>query len=183
MKWKGITDYEGYYEVSSTGLIKSLDRVIITTRGQRRIKGRIMASDSDRKGYPIVHLCKYCKKSTKQIHRLVAKAFIPLVKDKNIVSHKDGNPQNNNISNLEWCTYSENTQHAHDTGLIVPCRGSANPNSKLTTKDAESIIKIYAKGNISMRGVARLYPQVSFTTVLKVIKGLKWPHLKRPLYQ
>jgi hypothetical protein len=110
-------------------------------------------------------------------------AFIGIDEDKTVVNHIDCDPLNNCIENLEWVTYRENVLHAYENNRIPKQRGSKNTNSILTDDEAQSIINIYAEGELSMRGVARLFPQVSFTTVRKIINGLKWPHLKRPIYK
>jgi len=104
MNWKQI---EGYpkYEVSDTGLIKSLV-------GK---KERILVQRMDKYGYKRIDLRPM---KTMFIHRLVAEAFIPNPDNKPQINHKDGNKLNNLISNLEWCTRDENMRHAADTGLM-----------------------------------------------------------------
>ena len=64
-------------------------------------------------GYPSITI----RKKVYKVHRLVAKYFLPKVEGKGIINHKDGNKQNNNVANLEWCTQKENAQHAWDNGL------------------------------------------------------------------
>lgn len=183
MEFRPIDGYEGYYEISDCGYVKSLARTNIDRRGFPRFTAeRILRNDYDRNGYPIIHLCKKAKFRTLQIHRLVAKAFIPLVEGKDIINHIDGNPNNNNVANLEWCTASENMLHANRTGLRKSCTGAKNPNSKLTDERAQEIVDIYnaTRGSISKRGIAKLFPEVSVSVVLNIINGKKWPHLKRP---
>ena len=72
-------------------------------------------------------------------HRLVAKAYIPNPDNKPQVNHKDGNKQNNHVSNLEWCTAKENVQHAYDTGLAKVVSGTGSPRSKLSEEDVRYI--------------------------------------------
>lgn len=109
--WKDIPSYEGYYMVSNKGRVKSLPRNG-TIRKERIIKQK------DVNGYMTVHLRKSGYSKHRKVHRLVAKAFIEKNPGKEIVNHKDGVKGNNNVENLEWCTHSENTQHAFDTGLM-----------------------------------------------------------------
>ena len=75
------------------------------------------------------------KKKVFKIHKAVAETFIPNPENKKTVNHINGNKQNNSLENLEWSTYSENVQHAFDTGLAKPTRGTDSPLSKLTRED------------------------------------------------
>ena len=109
--WKDIQGYEGMYQVSSHGRVKSLNY------NKTGLEG-ILNPNNNGKGYLQVYLTKNKKSKKVLIHRLVAQAFLYKPTDKNYVNHKDGNKSNNNVNNLEWCTRSENQQHAFDTGLI-----------------------------------------------------------------
>lgn len=107
--WKDIKGYEGLYQVSNLGRVKSLDRVIIKNNGFTiHIKEKILQNSIDRKGYPIIGLCKMGKCKTKPIHRLVADAFIPNPENKPEIDHIDTDPTNNRVENLRWCTRQEN---------------------------------------------------------------------------
>lgn len=80
--------------------------------------GKKFKTPQDRKGYKFVSVTDAAGRETKiSVHRLVALAYIPNPLSHPVVNHKDGNPSNNTIENLEWCTYAQNAQHAHDTGL------------------------------------------------------------------
>ena len=118
--WKPIKGYEGYYEVSNLGKIKSL----IGWNGQgyiKRVKILNPYKQEASKQYfrEVVKLHKNGKNKDHKVHRLVAKAFILKENDKNNVNHLDGNPLNNRVDNLEWCTQQENITHAIETGLTV----------------------------------------------------------------
>lgn len=104
--WKNIKNYEGLYQVSNIGRIKSFKR-----------NESIMQPNDNGKGYLQVGLSKNGKRSYFKIHRLVAEAFIPNPYSKPEVNHIDGNKQNNTVENLEWCTTKENCQHRQKTGL------------------------------------------------------------------
>ena len=98
--WKDVKDYEGLYQVSDRGNVRSVDRI---NHIGRRYNGRILKPRYDKDGYLRVGLCKDGKMKSKYIHRLVAEAFIPNPNGFSQVNHKDENPSNNKLSNLEWC--------------------------------------------------------------------------------
>ena len=113
--WKPVKDYEGLYEVSSSGEVRSKDREIATAirHNQSRIaRGRLLKQNRKRNGYMTVDLAKNGKVKTTLVHRIVAEAFLPPVPGCEYVNHKDGVKTNNSASNLEWVTSSRNRQHA-----------------------------------------------------------------------
>lgn len=113
MQWRAIQGYEGYYEVSDSGLVRSLDRIIPEARfGQRRVRGRMMKLTVNSDRYMVVNLRKNGTTYVAFVHRLVAQAFIPNPYHYPVVNHINGNKQNNEVSNLEWATYTENNIHA-----------------------------------------------------------------------
>lgn len=105
MRWRPVIGYESVYEVSDKG-----DVVRIQTGN--RLKPSIAKN-----GYYIVALWNKNKGKSQYIHRIIAETFISNPGNFNTVNHKDGNKLNNDISNLEWCSYGRNNQHAYDTGL------------------------------------------------------------------
>ena len=126
--WKDIKGFEGYYQISNFGNVRSLDRYVINNKngGERFINGKLMKltkvkgrEESDTK-YLVVNLRSYGSNKVSLVHRLVAEAFIPNPNNMPEINHKDGNKENNFVDNLEWCTYSENNQHAIDTKLRKP---------------------------------------------------------------
>lgn len=123
--WLPVVGYEGLYEVSNLGNVKTLGMVVAHSDGRvRHCKGKLMKTsecskrDEAEKGYLEVRLTNENKESkAHRVHRLVAEAFIENVDNKPIVNHIDGDKHNNNVDNLEWATYSENNQHAYDNNL------------------------------------------------------------------
>ena len=109
--WADIVGYEGHYQISTFGRVKSFYRG----------KQRILAPFIDKDGYFQIALGRGKKF---KIHRLVATAFIPNPDDKPQINHIDGNKMNNHVNNLEWCTNRENQNHALQTGLIKSSRGN-----------------------------------------------------------
>lgn len=121
--WKDIEGYEGSYQVSSFGRVKSLARTRISKGGCiAPMKERIMALKIGRNGYVSIGFHSQGKRFF-TVHRLVAAAFIPNPENKPTVNHIDGNKKNNNVSNLEWSTHSEQSLHAHANNL-APLTGS-----------------------------------------------------------
>ncbi len=119
--------YEGLYEVSENGIVKSLDRIIVGKDGRKkRFKGRELfqtITKRDKRNHlprAYVQLWKDNKSKLLSVHRIVAEAFIPNPNGKPCINHKDGNPLNNHYTNLEWSTYSENQKHAYENGLTKP---------------------------------------------------------------
>lgn len=109
--WKPIKGYEGLYEVSNLGRVRSLDRCVVYANGQVHIhRGKILRPGISN-GYMQVHLCKCGDMKQPLVHRLVADAFIPNPENLPQVNHKDENPSNNEVSNLEWCTSEYNINY------------------------------------------------------------------------
>lgn len=116
--WKDIEGYEGKYQVSNLGRVKSLKRKCNVLNGYRTVNEKILNLNKNRYGYVTVNLSKNNKNKICTIHRLVATAFIPNPENKPQVNHIDGNKTNNIVENLEWVSKEENMQHAVNTGLL-----------------------------------------------------------------
>lgn len=101
--WKDIEGYEGLYQVSNYGNVKSMERTIY----KRKCKTIMKTPSLSGKGYLKTSLCKNGKIKYAFIHRLVAQAFIPNPENKPTVDHIDRNKLNNNVNNLRWATYTE----------------------------------------------------------------------------
>lgn len=118
--WKDIEDYEGLYQVSNTGKVRSLDRIDDIGR---KIKGRILADRFDKKGYLSVALNKNAKTKYKKVHRLVAEAFIPNLKKLPQINHKNEIKTDNNVGNLEWCSNKYNANYGTKVDRMLKTRG------------------------------------------------------------
>lgn len=112
MIWKTIKDFENY-EVSDTGLVRSIERTTYKKNGAKHYTrpSRILKFGYTIDGYPLVVLCKDGKMNSKRVHRLVLETFEPVDDKKLQVNHIDYDKTNNHLSNLEWCTSRENSIH------------------------------------------------------------------------
>lgn len=110
--WKDIPDYEGLYQVSNLGRIKSLDRIVTSKRGWSKfVKGRILKPSKHHYGYLQVSLLRNGNQKPVWIHSLVAQSFIPNPDKFPCVNHKDECKTNNMVDNLEWCDIAYNNAH------------------------------------------------------------------------
>lgn len=149
--WKDIPNYEGLYQVSNFGKVKTLK--IINDKA-RHPKTKILKQCKNSSGYLIVNLSN----KTKRTHRLVAEAFIPNPNNYPCVNHKDGNKENNCVSNLEWCTYSHNNTEAYRLGLkegaLKNKTGKNYPRKVYVIgmyKDGNLIEKFYGSGEVKRK--------------------------------
>ena len=126
-KWKDIERYEGLYQVSNLGRVKSLSR---RDRLNRVIQEKILKLRSDKKGYLLVNLYKEGKRKTYKVHRLVAQAFIPNPEDKPEVNHKDEDKTNNKVENLEWVTSKEKCNYRTRNERIAKSQTNDKKRSK-----------------------------------------------------
>lgn len=158
--WKPVPDYPAY-EVSNFGRVKSFKQ------GKQRILKPIL-----KYGYFYVMLYKVNKSKQISVHRLVAQLFIPNLDNKPEINHIDGNKQNNHVSNLEWCTSSENERHAVVIGLIK--RGEEHHKAKLTNQQAR-----YIRDNpdgLSQQKLGKIFG-VEQTTIGLIQRGETYKHV------
>lgn len=130
-QWRPVVGYEGFYEVSDLGRVKSLDREIHYQDGRIYfLKGRVLKNQLLKSGYVNVNLSVNGKQRVYTVHALVASAFIEKGEHDTQVNHKDGNKSSNRLDNLEWCCQSHNMKHAYKNGLAMPTRGSTSGSFK-----------------------------------------------------
>lgn len=169
--WKDIKGYEGLYQISNFGSVKSLSRVICNNGGIYTINEKIL-KPSNNGGYLQVVLQKDSKIKTIKVHRLVAEAFILNPEGKPQVNHINGIKGDNTVDNLEWSSIKENVQHAWLNGLNKPNNGAKNGNSKLTQ---EQVLEIRAS-NLSSKKLSKIY-KISKSAILQIKKRKTWLHI------
>ena len=171
--WKDILGFEGYYQISDTGLVRSLDRDVRVEGDGRRThlkgrKGKLLSPLTSGNGYLFVTLYKNGKGHTRSVHSLVADAFL---QDRSeTVNHKDGDKLNNSLNNLEWCSQKENC--IHRSQILKKGRGERQHLSKLKEKEVR-MIKACLELGASIRGLARDY-NVSAPTIHSIKTGETW---------
>ena len=158
-KWK---NYNSFIEISDQGDVCS--------------HGKLLTGETTKNGYVRVHPVIDGKQKHLLVHRIVAEVFIPNPNNLPIVNHIDGNKQNNAVTNLEWCTYSQNIDHAYKHNLRKLPTGEHNSQHKLSESDVAEIRRSYVKGKhceFNSSGLAKKYG-VDPSTILSVLKGKTW---------
>lgn len=171
--WKDIKGYEGIYQVSNFGRIKSLSRNVYVNGHKRTLTTKIIKLSEDKGGYLYCCLHKEKIKKVVKVHRVVCQEFNRTPNGKEEVNHIDGNKKNNTPKNLEWCTRSYNMKHAFKNGL-KNAKGINNTRSLLTEKEVREIRRVYKKGLGSE--LASKY-NVSNPCILDVVNNRTWTHL------
>lgn len=187
--WVPVIGYEGFYEVSDKGNVRSVDRLCNskTAGSYKRCVGKVLRQITTKNGYKRVNLSVNQKRKTVFVHRLVAEAFVPNPNHHTIVNHKDENPSNNCADNLEWCTYLYNANYGsrNQKGSInrqnKGCRAVIGENS-----ETGDVVKFKSLGDADRHGfdkyciwsVINKYPQ-THGGVLKTYRGYKWRYENR----
>jgi hypothetical protein len=129
--WESVAGWEGLYEVSSKGNVRSLDRFVLKSGKDFFVKGKRLKLTKNNIGYIKVCLCSNGYQQVTSVHRLVALAFVDNPSGYPEVNHKDGNKENNNVENLEWCTTAQNVKHAYENNLVPVAKyGTDHPSAK-----------------------------------------------------
>lgn len=165
--WKDIKGYEGLYQISTKGRIKSLNYNHTQKCKIRKI------DECSNKGYSSILLCNKFGKKKYTIHRLVAETFIPNLENKPQVNHKNGIKTDNRVENLEWATNGENEKHAYKNGLKQKKFGINNAMSKSVLQyslDGKLIQEFQTINNASIE------LGISSSTIINCSKG----RVKRP---
>lgn len=172
-EWRSIRGLEGYYEVSSLGRVRSMNRIAVRIDGiQLTYRGRILKAIPNARGYWTVWPTKNRKKITKRVHFLVAEAFLGPRPDGMEACHKDDDKSRNIPSNLYYTTHQQNVADRGSNGHTA--RGIQHGKAKLTDDDIRQIRSL--KGHISGRRIGNLYG-VSHTNIQDIQSRKTWAHI------
>lgn len=176
--WKAIPNFNGLYEISSEGRVRSLARTVANRWGNsngRPIPAKIKAFSRNNQGYLSVHLYANNKMSKFYVHRLVASAFIENPSELPQVNHLDGDKANNSRSNLEWCDGTTNCTHALATELYESARGEAIGSAVLTETEVIEIRSLAASGHYH-KDIAEVFG-VGRKAITKIVNRQRWKHV------
>lgn len=158
--WKNIKGYEGAYQISNLGNVRSLDRYVKDKNRTQFIKGKRLKKGK-RNTYYVISLNKNGSRKSYQIHRLVAEAFIPNPNNYPVVNHIDENRTNNRIENLEWCTQKYNINHSKR-------KMYSTKKAKVSSKTNEKYINI--KNNKYRVAISQLKVEKYFSSLEEAIE-------------
>lgn len=175
-EWRDVPGYEGLYKVSNKGGLVKLEHW--------SSKGRYYPEScpyqfKNYKGYIQTYLYKDGKRKTTTIHRLIAKAFIPNLEDKDQINHKNGVKDDNRIDNIEWCNQSENMRHAFDTGLKLGLACEDNGRATLTNEQVVEIKSLYNSG-WKIRDLAKKF-DIPLGRLRPLFYGFSWEKETTPI--
>lgn len=184
--WKSIKGYEGYYEISNLGRVKSVERRVIQGNHTRFVKECIKKIHKGAYGYPSVTLCIGCKSRTIPIHRLLARAFIPNPENKPFIDHINTDKTDYRLENLRWVTPKENANNAltikHSRERVYTKEVSEKINRtkiERRTKTAPKKVYQYTKEGVfikefSCSNVAESETSVNASSIRDVCKGKRF---------
>lgn len=168
-EWRDIPGYEGLYQVSNTGKVRSMN--------YRRSGLVAELKQKNVKGYRYVDLVNKNGIKMLSVHRLIIETFIGPCPEGKQVNHVDGDPCNNNVSNLEYVTAAENIQHSFAHLGRQTCPGAKNGKAKLTDDKVREILKL-RKSGVKTKDIAKAFG-VGSTTINNIGNGLIWKHIER----
>jgi hypothetical protein len=181
LRWRFIPGYEDYYRVSDTGVVASVEREVarkdrLGRPSKRKVKNKILrTSISKTGGYEVVQLCMGGKAKHFMVHRLVMLAFVGPVPEGKEVNHKDFNPLNNRLENLEYVTHRENCLYSYEAGRYYYAEGEDCSSAKVTEEQVEEMTELKKQG-MSYREMGKKYG-ISHTQARRICVRENWKHL------
>lgn len=169
-RWKSIPGYEGWYEASDQGRVRSLDRYITTGKKRDRkrlVNGKVLKPRLNKgDGGMYVYICKDDIRKNRQVHRLILEAFVGLCPEGMECAHNNGNHTDNRLENLRWTTHKDNNDDKYKHGTIP--YGEKHSMCKLSDNDVKAIKTLLRNTNLTQRDIANL-----FDVEQTVISGIK----------
>lgn len=180
--WKDIPEYEGLYQASNLGRVRSLDRVSIGVRFNSTRKGRILKGRPVRHGYlAIVLYGKDLSLKNIAIHRVVAITFLDNPENKPCVNHKNLIKTDNRLENLEWCTHQENMKHAGKNGVMGGTKGmfigSKSVRSKVKEEDVLEIRRLHKEDGLNSVQINKIFPALGRRHITDILNRVYWTHI------
>lgn len=177
--WKDIPNYEGFYQISNLGRVKSLDLFVNTrNNNKRKRKGKILKQHNNGHGYLYVVLSKNNKQKRFYVHRLVANVFILNHNNLPEVNHKDENSLNNNVFNLEWCTSKYNANYGKRNEKMKNTKIKLYGKKVARYGNNNSMIdKMYMSEAISFDGVYYANLRKCCLGLQKTAGGFRWRYV------
>lgn len=192
--WKNIEEYEGLYQISNLGKVRSLDRYVTDVNKTQFIKGKNLKAGDNGKGYLIVSLLKNGFRKNHYIHRLVAKHFLENYDSKKVVNHKDFNTKNNSVNNLEVVTQKENIKYSNANKRYdkAHINNAINHRKKALIKildneekilekydNGESIISISKKMHLKAENVSNFIKNKRYEKIICIETGEQFDTIKQ----
>jgi hypothetical protein len=181
-RWKPIPGFEGFYEASNRGNVRSLTRHYVTKKKHHHVtvQGRILVKQRGTKARPkalyrYVNLSKEGVVYRRAIHQLVLEAFIGPRSKGHVCNHIDGNPSNNALENLEWVTWQRNAEDSVERGTKFLLQGEAHPGARFTTAQILAIREFAATG-MSYAKIGRYFDTYA-TTISRIVRRKAWKHI------
>jgi len=176
--WKWVPGYEGYYQVSNRGRVRSVTREVIDSLGHvRKYRGKVMRLWRHNNGYPVCELKKAGHGQLMRVHTLVLEAFVGQAPNGYEAHHKNGDRADNSVENLEWIlSFQHKSMHKKNAtepeGMFQ--KGERHPKAKLTKSQ---VLEIYRIGQTESHGVIADRYGVERSTISQILSGRTWAHL------
>jgi hypothetical protein len=174
--WKSIPGYEGYYEVSNCGRVRSLDRIIIRSDGIKVPQiGKLMRTQPTQHGRRSVMMCgPGLKTRRREVHRMVLEAFVGPCPENMEACHRDDDCTNNHLENLRWDTKRSNMQERDRNGKTV--KGQTHGNAKLTDEGVREMRRLRETG-AKLSYLSERYG-IAFGQIGAIVRREAWKHVE-----